>query len=72
MMKFSEPAKELNVYGEFDTIVTGGGVAGFTAAIAAARNGANTLIIERFPYFGGTATASLMANIVATTTFLKE
>ncbi|HEY5466551.1 MAG TPA: FAD-dependent oxidoreductase [Clostridia bacterium] len=64
MMKFSEPAKELSVYGEFDTIVIGGGVAGFTAAIAAARNGANTLIIERFPYFGGTATASLMANIV--------
>ncbi len=45
-------------------VVVEGGVAGMAAAIASARNGANTLIIERFPYFGGTATASLMANIV--------
>lgn len=64
MQKFIEPAKELYVYGEFDVIIIGGGVAGFSAAIAAARNGAKTLIIERFPFFGGTATASLMSNIV--------
>lgn len=62
--KYLEPAKELNVYGEFDVVIIGGGCAGFPAAIAAARNGAKTLIIERFPFFGGTATASLMANIV--------
>lgn len=61
--KYLEPAKELNVYGSFDVVVVGGGCAGFTAAIAAARNGAKTLIIEQFPFFGGTATASLMANI---------
>ena len=61
--KYLEPSKEIDVYGEFDVVVVGGGVAGFPAAIAAARNGAKTLIIERFPYFGGTATASLMANI---------
>lgn len=64
MKKYLEAPKELNVYGEFDVVVVGGGVAGLSAAIASARNGANTLIIERFPYFGGTATASLMANIV--------
>lgn len=63
MKKYLEPAKEINVYGEFDVIVVGGGCAGFPAAIASARNGAKTLVIERFPYFGGTATASLMANI---------
>jgi hypothetical protein len=51
------------VYGEFDVIVVGGGPSGFAAALAGARLGANTLIIERFPYFGGTATASLMPNI---------
>jgi hypothetical protein len=61
---YREPAKELPVYGEFDVIVVGGGMAGWPAAVAAARNGAKTLIIERFPFFGGTATASLMANIV--------
>ena len=63
MKIYQEPAKQLSVYGEFDVIVVGGGCAGFPAAIASARNGAKTLIIERFPYFGGTATASLMANI---------
>ena len=61
---YTEQARELPIYGQFDVIVVGGGVAGLTAAIASARNGARTLIIERFPYFGGTATASLMADIV--------
>jgi succinate dehydrogenase/fumarate reductase flavoprotein subunit len=61
---YKEPAREINLYGNFDVIVVGGGVAGWSAAVASARAGADTLIIERFPYFGGTATASLMANIV--------
>lgn len=63
MERFVESAKELDVFGSFDTVVVGGGCAGFTAAVAAARNGARTLILEQFPFFGGTATASLMANI---------
>jgi hypothetical protein len=62
--KYAEQARDIDVYGRFDVIVVGGGVAGWSAAVAAARAGADTLVIERFPYFGGTATASLMANIV--------
>jgi hypothetical protein len=61
---YKEPAREISVYGQYDVAVVGGGCAGWAAAIAAARGGARTLIIERFPFFGGTATASLMANIV--------
>ena len=61
---YREPAKEVPVYGEFDVIVAGGGCAGFACALAAARNGARVLIVEQYAFFGGTATASLMINLV--------
>ena len=64
MERYTEPAKEIPVYGRYDVVVSGGGCAGFTAAVASARAGAKTLILEQFPFFGGTATASLMATIV--------
>nr|MDO8088160.1 FAD-dependent oxidoreductase [Candidatus Sigynarchaeum springense] len=63
MQKIHEPARDLDVAGEFDVIVVGGGPAGITAAIASARNKAKTLLIEKFGFLGGTATASLMNNI---------
>ena len=43
-----------------DVIVVGGGPAGFGAALAAARNGAETLIIERYGFLGGMMTAGLV------------
>jgi hypothetical protein len=63
MKKYLEPAKEINISGEYDVIVVGGGPAGLAAAIASGRNNAKTLLIERFGYLGGTATASLMINL---------
>lgn len=39
----------------YDVIVVGGGTAGVVAAISASRNGAKTLVIERFGHLGGTA-----------------
>lgn len=45
---------------ETDVVVVGGGPAGIPAAIAAARNGARTVLVERYGYLGGTATASLV------------
>ena len=43
----------------YDVIVVGSGSAGATAAIAAARAGAKTLVLERLPFLGGTSTAVL-------------
>lgn len=45
-----------------DVLVCGGGVAGFAAAVTAARMGARTLLVERDGYLGGALTASLMAQ----------
>jgi hypothetical protein len=63
MKTYLEPARELEIAGEYDVIVVGGGPAGLAAAIASARNSVKTLLIERFGFLGGTATASLMINI---------
>ena len=46
---------------EFDVVVVGGGTAGSIAAIAAARSGARTCIVEKGGYLGGTCHA--LANI---------
>ncbi len=45
---------------EHDVIVAGGGTAGVAAAVAAARNGADTILIERYGFLGGTMTAGLV------------
>lgn len=45
---------------EYDVIVCGGGTAGACAAIAAARLGARTLIIEQMGFLGGTQTGGLV------------
>ena len=56
----TEPARRTPVAGEFDVIVAGGGPAGVIAAIAAARRGARTLLIERYGFVGGMSTDALV------------
>lgn len=50
---------ELPVFERADVIVLGAGSAGCTAAIACARAGADTLLIERYGFLGGTSTMVL-------------
>lgn len=45
-----------------DVAVAGGGIAGIAAALAAARNGANVLLIEKQCIVGGLATAGLITG----------
>jgi 2-polyprenyl-6-methoxyphenol hydroxylase-like FAD-dependent oxidoreductase len=58
-----EPARETPVCRETEVLVVGGGPAGVAAAIAAARNGADTTLIERYNHLGGMATGGLVILI---------
>lgn len=56
-------ARVIPVVANYDVVVCGGGPGGFIAALAAARGGAKTAIIERYGFLGGMATAGLVAPI---------
>lgn len=52
--------RELDVEPAVDVLVLGGGPAGIAAAVASARNGARTMLIERYGFLGGNLTAGLV------------
>lgn len=55
-----EPGRELQVIEDADVVVIGGGPGGIPAAVAAARQGARTILVERYGVLGGLATTCLM------------
>ena len=56
-MSILEPSRRLSVSASADVVVAGGGIAGVSAALAAARSGASALLLERTFTLGGLATA---------------
>jgi hypothetical protein len=58
-----EPAREVSVFRETEVLVVGGGPGGSAAAVAAAREGANTILVERYGHLGGMATGGLVLMI---------
>ncbi len=56
----SEPPRDVPVAAQSDVVVVGGGPAGVSAAVSAARNGASVTLVERYPYLGGLASGGMV------------
>jgi 2-polyprenyl-6-methoxyphenol hydroxylase-like FAD-dependent oxidoreductase len=55
-----EPGREIPVYRDCDVLVVGGGPSGTAAAVAAARLGAEVILLERYNHLGGLSTGGLV------------
>jgi len=69
--KYLQPQKEINIIAEVDVLVIGGGPAGISAAIGAARRGADTMLIEQLGSFGGMWTNGLVISLGGFNSWLK-
>lgn len=59
----STPRPHVRSGDAYDVIIAGGGPSGFIGAIAAARNGARTLVIEKYGFMGGMPTSAALGPI---------
>ena len=63
-LTYLEQSSEIPVYDQCDILVVGGGAAGHSAAIAAARAGAkNIILMERYGYMGGDVTGGYVIMV---------
>jgi hypothetical protein len=63
--KIIRPQSPIPKISETDVLVIGGGAAGTTAAISAARAGVKVTLVERYGYFGGLITGGLVLKILS-------
>ncbi|MYI60378.1 MAG: FAD-dependent oxidoreductase, partial [Gemmatimonadetes bacterium] len=64
MRSHQEPARDVPIVEETDVVVCGGGPAGVAAAIAAARQGVKTRLIELHGCLGGVWTTGALSWII--------
>ncbi|HOF87619.1 MAG TPA: FAD-dependent oxidoreductase [Armatimonadota bacterium] len=66
MATYHEPARDVPILDAVDVLVCGGGPAGCAAAVAAARHGANTLLVEQDGALGGAPVTQHVLAILST------
>lgn len=59
------PPRTALLAAETDVLVVGGGPAGIGAALGAARTGAKVILVERYGFLGGNATAALVMPLMS-------
>ena len=59
-------------YRHFDCIVVGGGLTGLCAALAAARGGANTALVQDRPVLGGNASSEIRMHVCGATANMQK
>ena len=55
-----EPARDIPIYRDCEVLVVGGGPSGTAATVAAARAGADVILLERYNHLGGLSTGGLV------------
>jgi glycine/D-amino acid oxidase-like deaminating enzyme len=63
MKEINEPSRTVPVMAETDVLVIGSGPSGLSAALASAREGVETMLVERYGCFGGNITQSMVGTI---------
>jgi hypothetical protein len=63
MLQIKEASRTSPVIAETDVLVVGGGPGGLAAALSAARQGMETILVERYGYFGGNITQASVESI---------
>ena len=63
MQEIREPSRVTPVMAETDVLVVGSGPGGLSAAIAAAGEGVETMLVERYGCFGGNITQAMVEPI---------
>ena len=56
MKQIEEPSRFIPAMAEADVLVVGSGPGGLSASLAAAREGVETMLVERYGCFGGNIT----------------
>ncbi|MGO8752777.1 MAG: FAD-dependent oxidoreductase [Thermoguttaceae bacterium] len=67
-IEFGGVSHEVESRGPYDTVVVGGGLAGTMAAIASARMGAKTALVQDRPVLGGNGSTEVLVNPEGDTT----